>query len=199
MCFIGQIDTGGYESGEVYFNKINKVFSGYDSLWCNLRDMGIDGCSAMRSTQDYAGATTHGDIGKCFVAHINRDLCPRRLLAFHSVLHIISQAVQDSLKCLLKDWFKHIRLLYTYSARLSKRKHKLKECHSIAIENLDNLTNLYDDLYESHSWQLVYPNIYCDTRWICLHSCCNNVIGVWITLVVLKDQLIADNYGGINE
>ena len=33
--------------------------------------------------------------------------------------------------------------------------------------------------------------MYCATRWIGLHTCCN---GAWLALVVLKEQLIADNY-----
>ena len=89
--------------------------------------MGTYGCSAMRSTSDYAGVTAHEDIGERFIAHINRDLFPRKLLAFHSVLHIISLDVQDSIQNLPKNWIKHIRLIYTYFARSSKRKHKLKD------------------------------------------------------------------------
>ena len=41
--------------------------------------------------------------------------------------------------------------------------------------------------------------MYCATRWIGLHTCCNATIGSWIALVVLKEQLITDNYGSINE
>ena len=41
--------------------------------------------------------------------------------------------------------------------------------------------------------------MYYDTRWIGLHTCCNSAIGSWIALVVLKEQLITDNYGSINE
>ena len=37
------------------------------------------------------------------------------------------------------------------------------------------------------------------TRWIGLHTCRNAAIGSWIALVVLKEQLITDNYGSINE
>ena len=32
VCFIGQIDIGGCESGEVYYNKIKHVFSEYETL-----------------------------------------------------------------------------------------------------------------------------------------------------------------------
>ena len=117
----------------------------------------------MRSTPDYAGVTANEDIDEIFIAFINRDLCPRKLLAFHSVLHIIFLAIQDSIKYLPKNWIKHIILIYTYFARSSKRKHKLNECHDIAIENLDTLSNLFDDLYETHDWQLIYPKMYCDT------------------------------------
>ena len=77
MCFIGQIDTGGYESREVYFDKIKNLLSVYESIWNNLKDAGADGCSAMRSTSCYAGVTDHGDIVKSFIAHMNRDLSPR--------------------------------------------------------------------------------------------------------------------------
>ena len=51
-----------------------------------------------------------------------------------------------------KKWIKHIILLYTYFARSSKRKDKLKECYAIAIENLGNLSNEFGDLYETHGW-----------------------------------------------
>ena len=120
MCFIGQTDTGGCESGEVYFNKIKKVFSEYDSLWCNLRDVGTDGCSAMRSTQHYAGVTAHEDIGESFIAHINRDLCPRKLPAFHSALRIILLAVQDSFKYLPKKLSKYDYCIHTLQGRQSE-------------------------------------------------------------------------------
>ena len=68
----------------------------------------------MRSTPDYAGVSANEDIGDSFIAFMDRDLCPRKLLAFHSVLHIISLAVQNSIKHLPKnglstlDYFTHI-------------------------------------------------------------------------------------------
>ena len=37
------------------------------------------------------------------------------------------------------------------------------------------------------------------TRWIGIHTCYNSGIGSWIALLVLKDQLITDNYGSIND
>ena len=83
--------------------------------------------------------------------------------------------------------------------RSSKRNHKLNECYIIAIENLDNLSNQFGDLYETYSWQLVYPKMYCATRWMGLHTPCNTAIRSWIVLVILKEQLITDNYGSINE
>lgn len=43
----------------------------------------------MKLTPDYVGVTANEDIGESFIAFINRDLCPIKLLAFHSVLHII--------------------------------------------------------------------------------------------------------------
>ena len=43
MCFIGQTDTGGGESGEVYYNKINNVFSEYETMLNNIRDFGTGG------------------------------------------------------------------------------------------------------------------------------------------------------------
>ena len=131
----------------------------------------------MRSTPDYAGVSANEDIGESFIAFMNRDLCPKKLLAFHSVLHIISLAVQDSIKHLPKNWITHIRLLYRYFTRSSKRNHKLNECYIIAIENLDNLSNQFGDLYETYGCQLVYPKMHCATRWMGLHTPCNTAIG----------------------
>ena len=48
MCFIGQTDTGGGESREVYCNKIKYVFSECETILNNLRDVGTDGCLDMR-------------------------------------------------------------------------------------------------------------------------------------------------------
>ena len=107
MCFIGRTDTGGYESGEFYYNKVKHVFSEYETLWNNLRDVGTDGCSAMRSRPDYAGVSANEDIGESFIAFMNRDLCPRKLLAFHSVFKIVSQiSLKNGLSTL--DYFTHI-------------------------------------------------------------------------------------------
>ena len=102
----------------------------------------------MRSISCYAGVTIHGDIGKIFIAHMNRDLSPRELLAFHSVSHIMSLAMSDSVKYLPRNWIKYIRLLYAYFARSSKRKHQLQQCHGIAIGNLDHFANQFGNLYE---------------------------------------------------
>ena len=63
MCFIEQTDTGGGESGEVYCNKIKHLFSEYETLWNNLRDIRTYGYSAMRTTPDYAGVSANEDGG----------------------------------------------------------------------------------------------------------------------------------------
>ena len=75
----------------------------------------------------------------------------------------------------------------------------MNEYYAIAIENLGNLSNEFGDLYETHGWQLAHPKMYCVTCWIDLHTCRNTAIGYWIALVVLKEQLITDNDGSINE
>ena len=98
VCCIGETDKWGYDSGKVYFNKIKNLFSEYETLWCNLRDVGTDGCSAMRSKADYTGDNIHEDIGKSFITRINCDLFPRKSFAFHSVLRIISLDVQNKYK-----------------------------------------------------------------------------------------------------
>ena len=149
----------------------------------------------MRSTSCYAGVTAHGDIGKKVIAHMNRDLSPRKLLVFHSVLHIISLAVTDSVKYLPRNWIKHIRLLYTYFSRSSKRKHQLQQSHGISIGSLEHFANQFGNIYKAHGWNICYQKIYCATGWIGLHTCYNAAIGTWLALVVLKEQLVPDNYG----
>ena len=42
MNTILMTDTGGCESGEVCYNKIKHLFSEYETLWNNLRDVGTD-------------------------------------------------------------------------------------------------------------------------------------------------------------
>ena len=105
-----------------------------------------------------------------FYSFMNRDLFPRKLLSFHSILYIISLAVQDSVEHLLKHWIKQIILLCTCFARSSKWKHKLNECYVIEIENLDNMSNEFGDAHETHGWQMFYPRIHCYTRWIGLYA-----------------------------
>ena len=61
MCFIGQTDTVGGDSGEVYYNRIKHVCSEHETLWNNLRDVITDGCSAMRSVPDYVGVSDNDD------------------------------------------------------------------------------------------------------------------------------------------
>ena len=94
MCFAGQTNTAGCETGEVYFNTVKDVFSTYD-IWSKKKSIGTDGCHSMRSTSKYAGVDAHGSVGESFIAYANRNIGSSNVLAFHLVLHIISLAVGD--------------------------------------------------------------------------------------------------------
>ena len=48
------------------------MFSEYETILNNLRDVGTDGCPAMRSTPDYAGTCANEDVGESFIAFMNR-------------------------------------------------------------------------------------------------------------------------------
>ena len=89
MCFIGQKNTSGCESGKMYFDAVKAVCEPF-CVWNNLKSVGTDGCHSMRSTALYAGLNAHGEIGESFIAYVNRDIAPKGVFAFHSVLHIIS-------------------------------------------------------------------------------------------------------------
>ena len=94
----------GVNLERVYFNKIKSLFIKYETLWNNLRDMGTEECSDMRSMPDYVGVTVHENIGKNFIAYINRNLCSKKLIAFHSVLRIVPLTFQDSIDNIPKNW-----------------------------------------------------------------------------------------------
>ena len=111
MCFAGQTNTAGCESGEIHFNTVKDVYSVYN-IW-SKKIIGTDGCHSMRSTSKYAGVDAHGLVGESFIAYANTDVESSNDLAFHSVLHIISLAVGDCVKKLPPFWIKHLQLIYT--------------------------------------------------------------------------------------
>ena len=57
MYFIDKLDIGGCQSGEVYFDRIRNIFSGYESIWDNLQYVRTDGCSVTMLTSCYVGDT----------------------------------------------------------------------------------------------------------------------------------------------
>ena len=194
MCFAGQTNTAGCESGETYFQAVKNVFIMYN-IWSKKKSIGTDGCHSMRSTSKYAGVNSHGLVGESFIAYVNRDIGLSNVLAFHSVLHIISLAVGDCVKKLPPFWIKHLQLIYTYFARSAKRKEHLKVCFAQSIRNLENLYTVFGELYEVHGWKLTYTKMYCKSRWTGIHTSCSAAISSWPALVSLKNNLIVLGYG----
>ena len=195
MCFVGQTNTAGCESGQVYFNAVKSVYDPY-KIWEIKKSVGTDGCSAMRSTTHYAGVDANGNHGESFIAYVNRDGIKPNVLAFHSVLHIISLAVGDCVKELPAFWIKHVRLLYTYFARSAKRKDHLRQCYKKTMEGLNNLVDQFGNLYETHGWKLTHTKMYCPSRWTGVHTSCKSAIGAWPGLVSLKNDLLLSGHGG---
>ena len=150
----------------------------------------------MRSTALYAGLNTHGEFSESFIAYVNRDIAPKSVFAFHSVLHIISLSVGDCLKYLPPFWLMHIRLIYTYFARSAKRKFHLQKCYNNAMASLDDLVQQFGNIYDCHSWKLTYTKMYCSSRWTGIHTSCKAALSAWPGLVSLKNDLIVNGYGG---
>ena len=145
MCFVVHTNTLGCESGDMYVDAVKVVYKPF-YVWNNLKSFGTDGCHYMISTGLYAGIYAHGESGESFIAYLNRDIAPKSIFAFHSVLHIISLSVGNCLKYVSPFWLKHIRLIYTYFARSAKRKYHLQQCSKNAMESLDDLVQKFGNI-----------------------------------------------------
>ena len=194
MCFAGQTNTAGCETGEIYFNTVKDVYSIYN-IWSMKKLIGTDGCHSMRSTSKYAGVDAHGLVGESFIAYANRDIESSNVLVFQSVLHIISLVVGDYVKKLPPFWIKHLQLIYTYFACSTKRKDNLKICFAQSMLDLETLINIFGELYEVHGRKLTYTKMYCKSRWTGIHTRCSAAISSWPALVLLKINLIVSGYG----
>ena len=199
MFFVGQTDTAGSETGQTYFNKVKEVYEPFgivDMMKESGAAVGTDGCAAMRSTPEHAGPDARNDEGESFVAKFNTHIAPRRSIALHSALHILSLATGDAVTKVLPSWWlRHVRLMYTYFARSASRKSLYATIYEEAMDDLRALVDVLEGLDEAHTWRLTYPKIYCASRWMGLEQSTDSIVAAYIPLFRMKRRLIELGYG----
>lgn len=183
MSFLGQTDTSGCESSQVYFENVKSICNGYGSLWDSAGAVGTDGCHSMRSDRSSEGVDARGMAGDNFAAKFTTAVAPRKPLFFHSLCHIMSLAFGDALASALPShWIRAVRLLSNYFARSAKRKHTARRIHATIKDNLDELAARFGDIYETHGWGMTFPKKYCATRWLGLAKSTKAAVQTWATL-----------------
>ena len=197
LCFAGQTNTAGCETGATYFKAVKEIYEPY-RIWENVRAVGTDGCAAMRSTPEYAGVDAHGEEGLSFVANLKRDLAASQVdpLAYHSTCHMIMLSLGDALEVALpKHWIKHVRLMSKYFCNSVKRKAAAEAAFEEVREEVNELGQIFNGLFDVYGWKMTYPSFYCATRWTGLSKTTDSLVQTYGYMLRMKTKLIDEGFG----
>ena len=199
MFFAGQTDTAGSESGETNTKQVLTVLNPYgviEKMEETGAVVGTDGCSSMRSGPEHAGVKARGTVGTSFVARLGVQVSPRKVLTFHSALHITSLTTGDAVMAVMPGaWLKHVQSMSTTFARSAKQKFSFGVAFAEVLAELDALAIAMGDVVKTHMWKMTFPKRYCAARWNGLETTSDTIVLAWpLTTLALDRKSVVSLY-----